>query len=250
MKWHLLESGELHGQENMDIDVSLARDCKNNEAYFRLYQWNPYCISLGANQHESDIDTKKLYKDGLELVKRPTGGRAILHSEELTYAVIIPLSCGLSPREIYSKISNALVRGLMEYSSTLAEKLELENVQPNFPELLKEPSGVLCFASTAKSEVKFDSKKIIGSAQRKMGNTVLQHGSILCGAFHQKLADYLNTDQILKSLMKEELANKTIELETILNKPIDYTKLSNAVISGFEQEWQTKFERTLTNSPI
>lgn len=247
MNWKLIESGSLTGQENMDLDVELATHCSNNEAYFRLYRWTPYCITLGANQKFDDINLEKSKKDGIDVVKRPTGGRAILHAEEITYSVVIPLSCGMSPKEIYAKISNSLVRGLIEYDNQLAEHIELENVQPNFPDLLKDPSGVLCFASTAKSEVKFDSKKIIGSAQRKMGNTVLQHGSILCGSYHQKLADYLNVDDVLKKLLKEELSNKTVELESILKNSTDYDKLAEGLVQGFEKDWNISFKTPVSH---
>ncbi|MDP3581594.1 MAG: hypothetical protein Q8S39_06635, partial [Ignavibacteria bacterium] len=210
--------------------------------YFRLYRWQPYCISLGANQSFDDIDLAKTKADGIDVVKRPTGGRAILHAEEWTYSVILPLNFQYSPKEVYSIISNALIRGLDLYNPLLA-KSELESVQPNFPKLLEEPTGVLCFASTAKNEVKFGGKKLIGSAQRKLNNTILQHGSILCGTFHQKLADYLNTSDESKEMLRRELSSRTTEIETILNAKVDYTQLKECLIKGFEQEWQIELIR-------
>ncbi len=107
---------------------------------------------------------------------------------------------------------------------------------------MEEPSGVLCFASTARNEVKFNGKKLIGSAQRKMNNVILQHGSILCGPFHKKLVDYINSDQETKNVLSSELNNRTTELCTILNEEIDYQKLKTCLIVGFELEWQIKFE--------
>jgi len=241
MIWHLIESGSHTGRFNMKFDIELAKSCRENEAFFRIYRWDPYCISLGSNQAFEDINIHKAKSDGLEVVKRPTGGRAILHAEEVTYSVVMSLSCGLSPKQIYTKISQALLKGLAEYDSRLTSA-ELENIQPNFPDLLKQPSGVLCFASTAKSEVKFDSKKIIGSAQRKFNNVVLQHGSILCGTFHQKLAEYLNKDEISIHLLKEELTNSTTEISTILNAEVDYEKLSSSLINGFKKEFEIQFD--------
>lgn len=242
MIWHFIDSGFNTGEFNMKFDLELAQSSSPEDAFFRLYKWNPYCISLGANQSFDDINLAKTTADGIDVVKRPTGGRAILHAEEWTYSVILPLNYQYSPKEVYSIISNALIRGLDLYNPLLA-KSELESLQPNFPKLLEEPSGVLCFASTAKNEVKFGGKKLIGSAQRKLNNTILQHGSILCGTFHQKLADYLNTDENSKTMLRNELVGRTTEIETILNSKVDYDKLKECLIKGFETEWQIELKR-------
>ena len=95
----------------METDLFLAKDCEPDEAIFRLYRWEPYCISLGANQKESIIDYGLTRKDGIDVVKRPTGGRAILHAEELTYSVIYPLSPDISAKELYADINSALKEG-------------------------------------------------------------------------------------------------------------------------------------------
>lgn len=249
MIWHLIKSGSNPGRLNMEIDIDLAKSCADNNAYFRLYRWDPYCISLGANQLFEDINLKKAENDGIEVVKRPTGGRAILHAEEITYSVILPLSFGLSPKQIYSKISQALLKGLAEYNPKLTSA-ELESIQPNFPDLLKKSSGVLCFASTAKNEVKFDSKKIIGSAQRKLNNVVLQHGSILCGQYHRNLADYLNKGISEINKLKIELENSTTEITTILNEPVDYNKLSSSLINGFRKEFEIEFADQISEHDV
>ncbi len=241
MIWHFIDSFENTGKYNMDFDIELAKNCKPTEAFFRIYKWNPYCISLGANQSFNDINQDRAKADGIDIVKRPTGGRAILHAEELTYSVVLSLNYQFSPREIYFRISNALMRGLEIYNPVLA-KSQLEDYQPNFPKLLEEPTGVLCFASTAKNEVKFNGKKLIGSAQRKLNNVILQHGSILCGPFHKKLVDYINSDEVTKNVLSTELNTKTTELGTILNEEIDYQKLKTCLLVGFELEWQIKFE--------
>lgn len=243
MIWHFLDSGFNTGEFNMNFDLELAQNCSQQDAYFRLFRWQPNCISLGANQSFDDIDLTKTIADGIDVVKRPTGGRAILHAEEWTYSVILPLNFQYSPKEVYSIISNSLIRGLDLYNPLLA-KSELESVQPNFPKLLEEPTGVLCFASTAKNEVKFGGKKLIGSAQRKLNNTILQHGSILCGTFHQKLADYLNTSNESKEMLRSELRTRTTEIETILNAKVDYERLKECLIKGFEQEWQIDLTRS------
>ena len=239
MIWHLIESGFKTGSHNMEFDLHLAKSCNDKNAYFRLYRWKPYCISLGANQSIDDINIDKVNQDNIDIVSRPTGGRAILHAEEITYSVVMPINNNLSPKEIYNKISLSLIRGLAFYNPKLFDT-ELENLQPDFPALLKQPSGMMCFASTAKNEVKFEGKKLVGSAQRKLNDVVLQHGSILCGTFHRKLADYLNSDDDVISDLETELTNSTIEIETILNTKTNYESLTRCLIEGFEDEWKIK----------
>jgi len=242
MIWHFIDSESSSGEFNMELDIFLSKICKKDEAFFRLYRWNPYTISLGANQNINEIDLNKCKEDNIGIVKRPTGGRAILHAEELTYSLILPISYGLSAREVYNKVSITLSTALANYNSKLSS-VELENNQPNFKELLSNPSGVLCFASTAKSEVKYEGKKLIGSAQRRMNNVVLQHGSILCGKKHSTLPDYL-LDKSHISELKSELFNKTIEIETITNLKIDYTLLAKQIKEQFQNDW----EMTLNDS--
>ncbi len=241
MNWKLIKSGTFSGKKNMDIDLSIAKNLSPNEAYFRLYRWKPFCISLGANQNESDINQEKTKQDNIEVVKRPTGGRAILHAEEWTYCSMIPLTINLTPHQIYEKISLALIRGLVQYESKLKELLQLEEIQPDFKGLLKQPIGTLCFASTAKSEIKYNGKKLVGSAQRKLGNAILQHGSVLIGKYHRKLPEYINATENECEFLKTELVKRTTELETILKQDINYSGLEQCLISGFEKEWNIRF---------
>ncbi|MEE9574148.1 MAG: hypothetical protein V3W20_13925, partial [Candidatus Neomarinimicrobiota bacterium] len=91
MIWKFISSGINNGSYNMDFDVMLAKSLNSNEAILRLYQWKPHCISLGTNQSEGSLKLEKIITDNIDVVKRPTGGRAILHSEELTYSVTYPI---------------------------------------------------------------------------------------------------------------------------------------------------------------
>ncbi len=241
MRWTLLDRDTNTGKYNMEFDIFLSRNCKEDEAFFRLYRWKPYTISIGANQNFEEIDIDKANENNIDVVKRPTGGQAILHSEELTYSLILPSKFGLTAREVYNKTSIALSRGLAGYDERL-RSVELENIQPDFRDQLTQPAGALCFASTAKSEVKFNGKKIIGSAQRKMDKVILQHGSILCGKFHSNLPYYLSNRSSIESLL-EELKNKTTEISTITDQEVNYLELSNSIISSFEAEWGISFQR-------
>lgn len=236
MIWNFNNTGFNSGQYNMDYDMELVKNCKPDEGYFRLYRWKPYCISLGANQKEDSIDAEKAKKDGIDLVRRPTGGRAILHSEEQTYSVIISLSCGLTAVQIYEKINYALLNGLRKYNPKF-NGAELEKKQPDFHTFYKQEKSVVCFANSAKSEIKYDGKKLVGSAQRKLDKVVLQHGSILCGSHHKTISEYLNLSEKNKEFLYEELNKGTIEVDNIINGKTDYDALGEAIMQGFKEFW-------------
>ena len=241
MKWRFINTGFNAGQYNMDFDMDLVNGFVSSSPILRVYRWKPYCISIGANQDYDSIDTKKIELDCLDIVKRPTGGRAILHAEELTYSVVYPVSGVNSPKQIYHEINLALKNGLKYYSSLL-EDIELEHSQPHFPSYYKDAKSNLCFAVSARNELNFQGKKVVGSAQRKIGNVILQHGSILCGSYHKNIVDYLNLPSDKIEEIKIEIDNTTTELETILGKKINYTELTESIQAGFEDHFDVKFE--------
>jgi lipoyl(octanoyl) transferase len=248
--WNLTEYQSHTGKFNMEFDLGLVKKCSPNSAFLRFYGWEPHCISLGNNQSYEDINLALTSQNNIEVVKRPTGGRAILHSEELTYSVVISNQDHISGRFIYEKISEAIVEGLRKYNFKL-NLVSLENQQPNFPEQLKKNSGSICFASTAKSEIKFGGKKLVGSAQRKLGNTILQHGSILIGKNHQSIVDYLNIEEGLKPQLRSEMDLKTTQLSTIINEDVNIFELQNCIILGFEDVFCCEFvENELSPLPI
>ncbi|MBN1300883.1 MAG: hypothetical protein JW995_06675 [Melioribacteraceae bacterium] len=233
MIWHLISDGEKSGSYNMGVDIELAKNCPDDEAFLRLYRWKPYCISLGANQDKSDLDIAKVERDGLEIVKRPTGGRAVLHAEELTYSVNLPTSIGLTAKEIYNKISVSIIKGLQLFDPAFND-LTLEDETPFFPALLKKPEGILCFSTTSKNEIKYRNMKLVGSAQRKLNNVILQHGSILCGKYHRRLTGYLNPSGVKEN----HLDSVTTEIESVTGKNVDYSILRKCIVEGFKQTWQ------------
>ena len=224
----------------MDFDIAMVRNSPPDSPILRFYGWNPYCISLGANQSFEEIDGRKSEDNNIDIVKRPTGGRAILHAEELTYSVVFPEVSQHGGKKIYEEISKSIVLGLRKYHPELND-VELEMNEPKFADLLKEPSGAICFASAAKSEIKFNDKKLVGSAQRKIGSKILQHGSILIGSKHREIVNYINMESKIKEKIETELLNKTIEIETIINDEVDLISLQNSIISGFEEYLNASF---------
>ena len=248
MIWRFIDTGFNSGKFNMDYDLDLIRNFSGSPV-LRIYQWRPYCISLGANQDFSTVDQEKISADGFNIVKRPTGGRAILHAEELTYSVVYPISEEKSPKQIYREINLALKNGLMNYDLKL-EKIELEHTQPHFPSFYKDSKSTLCFAVSAMNELNYDGKKVVGSAQRKIGNVILQHGSILCGSFHKRIIDYLNLPLDKLEEIKNEIEQTTTEIETILDEKINYRKLSQSIKKGFENHFNIMFEEEIFSETI
>ena len=245
MNWRFINTGFNSGKFNMAYDIQLAKNCMTNEAILRLYRWKPNCISLGANQGFDSINIEKAKEDSIDIVKRPTGGRAILHAEELTYSVTMPIERDSSARNIYSEINKALYEGLSLYNNKLAA-VELESSQPDFREFYKEEQSAVCFAVPAKNELKFDGRKLVGSAQRKLGSVILQHGSILCGQFHKKIVDYLivneeNYEKIISSL------NNTADLYSITGQEVNYDLLAQSIASGFESYFDMTLNETIAD---
>ncbi len=232
MKWYFINSGFSTGQNNMNVDISLAKNSNDDEGYLRLYKWKPYCISIGANQNFDTLNIEKARLDGIDIVKRPTGGRAILHAEELTYSVIYPLNLNSSARNIYQEINNAIKKGLHLYDEKLS-RVELEDIQPDFNKIYKEEISSICFAFSAKGEIKYSGKKLVGSAQRKFGKVILQHGSILCGGFHKKVVNYLNISQENLPSVLAEIEATTTDLNSILGIEINYDGLESSIARGF-----------------
>jgi|YelNatPaOPRAMG01_1025707.scaffolds.fasta_scaffold03209_12 lipoate-protein ligase A len=240
MRWRYINTGENDGKFNMAFDLLLAKNCKPDEVYLRFYRWKPFCISLGANQNIKSIKIDKAASDGIDIVIRPTGGRAILHSEELTYSVVMPLQQTSSVKNIYYEINLALAEGLKNYDALLSN-IKLEYEQPNFSSFYKEEKSAVCFAVSAKNELKFSGKKLVGSAQRKLNNVVLQHGSILCGSYHKKIVDYLTLSEKGFYNLKEDMDKFTIDLKSILNKKINYQNLISSLLTGFSNHFACEF---------
>ena len=244
-KWEFIDSGFSTARYNMDFDLSLVERCRQEDTFFlRFYRWKPYAISLGYNQNrfinELSLNTTKCLAEGIEIVTRPTGGRAVLHSEELTYSVVFKSSRQIS--ELYKDISLAILNGLKQMNPKL-EKLSFTKDTPDLLQLIKTGMYNLCFNSQVKYEINFEGKKLVGSAQRKFGDIVLQHGSILIGSHHKNIVNYLNLSGIERLKMRKEIDTKTICLNEILNLKTSYEETADAVFKGFTQSFNIKFKK-------
>jgi lipoate-protein ligase A len=235
----------------MSLDELLARQMVEHEgdAILRLFRWKPWAISLGYNQSPADLDTAACRRDGIDIVRRPTGGRAILHAEELTYSVVMHAG-RRSILQVYNDISAALVRGLGLYGV----EVSLQKSQPNFPEAYRHASSVPCFTSSARYEIEWNGRKLVGSAQRRFGegtgDVVLQHGSILCGPAHRRLGDYLAVrDTAVIERVRRDMEEKTVDLAAITGLVVDCAHLAICIRRGFELEWGVQFRGAALSFP-
>ncbi len=224
----------------MQTDESLALSlCRGSGLpTLRVYGWSPWALSLGWNQSPDDIRIEEAQSDGLDIVRRPTGGRAVLHAEELTYSVVMPVD-GRNVGEIYRIISEGLVAGVRR----LGVNATIENGTPSVSALYR---GAACFVSAARFEVKVGGKKIVGSAQRRYagvnrGDVVLQHGSLLLGGEHRNIANYLVLPDAEREHLRVELHERSTDLETLLGHPVSFDEAARAIVSGFEEAWGATF---------
>ena len=238
-----IDSGANTGKFNMDYDIELVDRCRNeNKSFVRFYKWKPYAISLGYNQSKllngHKIDYQKCAKDKIDIVQRPTGGRAVLHSEELTYSVVTKSNKPL--KMLYREISNSLLTGLklIDESNPELQKLFLNITTPDLLKLTKTGMYNLCFNTSIKDEINLNGKKLVGSAQRNFGDVVLQHGSILIGNHHKKIVDYFILDEKIKQRLNKEIEAKTICLNDILKRNVSYDETKDALIKGFNKNYE------------
>jgi lipoate-protein ligase A len=171
--WQLLVDQPRPGYENMARDQGLL-DLAEREgvAVLRLYRWDPWCISFGRNEPAlRRYDRDRIQRNGLNCVRRPTGGRAVWHARELTYAVAAPLELLGTLRSAYREIHLMLSAALGELGAPATLALA--------PARSAGLDSGACFASPAGGEVMVQGAKVIGSAQLQQGRAFLQHGSVL-----------------------------------------------------------------------
>ena len=240
MNWQFKNTSIHSGVFNMEYDEALARELVDGTGHstIRVYGWQPSAISLGWNQSMDEIDLKKASMAGIDIVRRPTGGRAIFHSHELTYSVVMRVH-NQNVLSVYEDISRALIIGLRELGAPAA----IEKSQPHFPSLYRSASAVACFSSTGRYEIKCDGKKLVGSAQRRYAageseEVVLQHGSILLGPEHTQIVDFLNlSSEEQRVALRQELEEKTTDLSTVLHRSVNFDETADAILQGFRRAW-------------
>lgn len=214
----------LTGKENMERDSALFKKAvceKVREPVLRFYSWFPSCVSLGRNQDENTINKNYCKENNIDIVRRITGGRALLHQDELTYSFICSVNFlkDESIKKSYEIISNGLIKGF--------KKLGLE---VNFGNQKPDTKHNYCMLLSTGADLNYQNKKIVGSAQYRANGYILQHGSIL----------YTINKTHIKNIFNEDMNDKLITLSEILPK-INTEEIIFNLKSGFEEYFNIKF---------
>ncbi|MFB3896473.1 MAG: biotin/lipoate A/B protein ligase family protein [bacterium] len=277
MQWRLILDDKHDAYKNMAVDESILQYTVSSSTAtptLRFYQWTCPSISLGRFQNlEQEINLENCLQDKVPVVRRPTGGRAVYHNSELTYSLIIPDKYTAIPTNItesYKVISSAFVKGLKllginaelekpsaEVRSQKSEvrklttedrskKLEVKNPKSEIRNPKSATASPLCFASTSRYEVTVNGKKLIGSAQRRIQNAMLQQGSILLDYDPRKEQRYFLVNPGTDS---EFMANCVTAINKHLPEPVNLETLINHLIQGFAKEFRVEFEVGTLSKP-
>ena len=183
--WRVLVTPAADGAENMGLDEALvARARETGECVIRVYEWRRPTLSLGRNQTaRGRYDIERARAMGVDFVRRPTGGRAVLHDRELTYSVTAPAGALGALRESYTRINEVLIAGL--------KRLGVGTSVTGRRARAAHPGVAPCFDEPAEGELVVGGRKLVGSAQWRDGDALLQHGSILVDGDQRLASDLL-----------------------------------------------------------
>jgi lipoyl(octanoyl) transferase len=202
----------------MALDESLLADAdQSGRSFLRLYRWSPACLSLGRNEPDSRYDRAAIARLGWPVVRRPTGGRAVWHEHEVTYAVAAPVAAFGSLRQSYLAIHARLAEALrtLGIAATLA---------PPRPSGRLAAGPAACFAAPVGGEVLVGGKKVVGSAQVRRGLAFLQHGSILLDG-SQEVVNAVS--------LRPSAVDGSTTLSIALGRPVGFDEVADAVIAAW-----------------
>lgn len=235
-KWRLIKTETTDGFYNMAIDEAIMRYHQKNKVppTVRFYSWEPAALSLGYFQKlEKEVNQRACQKAGIDIVRRLTGGRAILHDKELTYSITI--------REDYNLLSNSIVTSYKEISQGLVAGLNLLKIPAELKPMergKKSPKGnsAACFDAPSWYEVLLDSKKLIGSAQTRKNGTILQHGSLPYEIDPKKTFKLFNySDEKMRKKARRIFSAKSTSLKSA-GYNLKKEELEKALIEGLAEK--------------
>jgi len=241
--WRLLYTPPANGAWNMAVDESILEHIYRGEAQptLRLYSWNPPCLSLGHAQSFADVDMKRVKANGWDVVRRMTGGRAILHTDELTYSVT-----GGADEPV-------LAGGILESYNRLAQALMFAMRELELPVEIKEDAGrasgvtsanPVCFEAPSTYEITVNGKKLIGSAQARKKEGVLQHGSLpLTGDLTRICQALIFKDEAAREVAAQRLLARATTVESIIGVETAWETAAQSFVHGFEAQLGISFQR-------
>jgi lipoate-protein ligase A len=232
--WRLIvDVAARTGSWNMALDSAIADAVASGTARptLRFYQWEPACLSLGRRQPLDGVDLTRCRTDGVDVVRRPTGGWAILHTDELTYSVA---ALGNDPRtsgailDAYRKLSAGLVAGLRLLGADAV-------MNPEDP-LGVHNTSAACFEIPSAYEITASGYKLMGSAQTRTQGRVLQHGSLPLHGDIARVARYLAYErEEERERLRAHLSARATTLADALGRPVTYATAAAAIATGFAE---------------
>lgn len=228
--WRLILNPPADGRWNMGVDSALL-DCADTPI-LRLYAWDRPTLSIGyAQKPETDVNLAFLESENIPIVRRPTGGRAILHWDELTYAVAIPSHSRFfgSLPEMYATIATPIRNALTSLGLSLDDGGRMSGIRNN----------PCCFATRLGHEISVNGKKIVGSAQRRLKTAALQHGSMVLSIDAERYANCLNFTDVAKRDASLSLLGG---MNDFVTRPITRNELATAVTEAFARTLGIEFE--------
>jgi len=230
--WRLLITPPAPGAWNMALDESVLEHVGRAQSLptLRLYAWDPACLSLGHAQPFGDVDMARLRERGWEVVRRATGGRAILHTDEITYSVIAPND---EPRlagtvlESYNRLAQALLLAVQQLDLPVEmNKVAQDSILRNNP---------VCFEVPSTYEITVNGKKLIGSAQARKKEGVLQHGSLpLTGDLTRIYQTLVFENESGREEASKRLLARAATVESALGREVSWETAAQAFIHAFE----------------
>lgn len=239
-RWRLVITPASNGPLNMAIDQAIMEAVVQDRVppTLRFFAWEPACLSLGYMQPFSDVDVARLTACGWDIVRRLTGGRAILHTDELTYSVAVKADHALVAGSIvqsYRRLSTALLRGLDILGAAAdARKNETQSARSK---------GPVCFEVPSRYEVTFAGKKLIGSAQVRKFGAVLQHGTLPLSGDITRICDALVfEDEETRAVARQRVTERATTLAAVLGVDVTWEDAIQAMVRGFEETFALTFD--------
>ncbi len=229
----------------MAVDEALMESAVQNDSppTLRLFSWDPPCLSLGYAQSVSDTNKESLAELGWTLVRRPTGGRAILHTDEITYSITgrldDPIFSG-SILESYRRLAAALLSAIA-YLNVAADLKEIKDPSP-----INGVTDAVCFEIASNYEITCQGKKLIGSAQARRNYGFLQHGSLPLFGDLDRINEVIRYPSLEeRNAAKIRLLEHATTLETVLGYRVSLEKAADAFKAGFQRTLGIEFESSV-----
>ncbi|WP_456279607.1 octanoyltransferase LipM [Bacillus sp. K7] len=236
--WRFIDSGNAYPAFNMALDEALLywHSEKKIPPVIRFYGWNPATLSVGYFQNiKKEINFEAVHKYNLGFVRRPTGGRGVLHDQELTYSVIVSEEHPEMPAtvtEAYRVISEGILQGFRNLG--LDAYFAIPRTEKE-KESLKNPRSSVCFDAPSWYELVVEGRKVAGSAQTRQKGVILQHGSILLDLDEDKLFDlFLYPSERVRERMQRNFKNKAVAINELTEKRVTMDEARKAFKEGFE----------------